>query len=201
MRFKMQPFFQWFSRSNFTKPWLIVGKGPSFDNIDKVDLDKYSVAALNHAMFKVPCIFGHAIDLDVYNSSDNNFLCRHLVTPWEPHIKFVPGGLSLIDLMSEGNLGFDNILYYNSSRTLDPKLKSHGPVVRVRHFGSVAVVNLLAMAGVKEIFTLGVDGGNSYSSNFDKKNLLANGRMSFNAQFDEFRETSRVYGTRITPLF
>lgn len=201
MKFKMQPFFQWFEKYEGKKPWLVIGKGPSFDNLDKVNLDRYSVIALNHVMFKVPCVLGHAIDLDVHEFPADGFMCEFLVCPWEPHIKFVPGKQSLIDLMMDNKLGFNNILYYNSSRTNDPKLKSQGPIVKVRHFGSVAVMNLLAMAGVKEVFTLGVDGGSSYGKAFDRRNLLANGRKSFNAQFDEFKETSNKYGMKITPLF
>lgn len=201
MKYHITPFFTWFKKENINKPWLVVGKGPSFDKINKVNLDDYSVIGLNHVMFKIPCLIGHAIDLDVYELPSSEFLCKYLMTPWEPHINFKPGSNSLIDLMMDGRLGYNDILYYESSRTSDKRFKNGGPVVRVRHFGSVAVMNVLAMAGVKEIFTVGIDGGDSYSRSFDKKTLLANGRKSFDSQFSEFSETSKSYGTRITPLF
>lgn len=201
MKYHITPFFNWFKKEKIDKPWLVVGKGPSFDQINKVSLDDYSVIGLNHVMFKIPCLIGHAIDLDVYELPCREFLCKHLLTPWEPHINFKPGGYSLIDLMLDSRLGYNDLLYYDSSRTTKDDLKMGGPTVRVRHFGSVAVMNILAMAGVKEIFTVGIDGGNKYSHSFDKKNLLANGRASFDSQFLEFDDTTKRYGTTITPLF
>lgn len=200
MRIKLTPFFHWIKLNPVSKPWLVVGKGPTFDCINKVNLNDYTVIGLNHVMFQIPCKFGHAIDLDVYDTCDE-FKCEHLITPWEPHINFVPGGKSLIDLMLESKLGHSSVLYYNSSRTKNKSLKTEGPTVKVRHFGSVGVMNLLAMSSCKEIFTIGIDGGNRYSSVFDSANLLANGRKSFHAQFSEFSETTKVYGTKITPLF
>mgnify|MGYP006291687335 CR=1 FL=1 len=201
MKFKMTPFFNWLKLNKVSKPWLVVGKGPSFSRINEINLDDYSVVALNHVMFQIPCLLGHAIDLDVYNSSDNNFLCRHLVTPWEPHINFKPGGKNLIDLMMESRLGFNSILYYNSSRTKKKDLKAEGPEVRVRFFGSVAVMNLLAMSGASHIFTVGIDGGSRYSQPFELHNLLANGRKSFDDQFGEFSITKKKYGVDIVPIF
>jgi hypothetical protein len=200
MKYKLQPFLEWYKAQELSKPWLVVGQGPSFSHINKVDLDSYSVLALNHVMFEIPCLLGHAIDLDVYNTSDNKFLCQHLVTPWEPHINFKPGNKSLLDLMFENRLEYRNILYYNSSRTRNKNLKYKGPDVRVRFFGSVAAMNLLAMAGVKTIHTLGIDGGSKYHPSFDEADLLANGRQSFDSQFSEFKLTEKRYGVTISPL-
>lgn len=200
MKYKIQPFFEWYKSQDITKPWLVVGKGPSFNKIDKVNLNDYSVCALNHVMFEIPCILGHAIDLDVYEARNKKFLCQNLVTPWEPHINFSPGGKTLLDLMFENRLGYGNVLYYNSSRTTNKNLKYKGPEVRVRYFGSVAVMNLLAMAGVKTIYTLGIDGRNKYSHIFNGSDLLANGRKSFDVQFSEFRLTRETFKVSITPL-
>jgi hypothetical protein len=71
----------------------------------------------------------------------------------------------------------------------------------VRYFSAVAAVNLLAVSGVREIFTIGVDGGSSYAPDFDKKTLLVNGRASFDVQFKEIRDTEKRKGVKVTPLF
>ena len=194
-------FFDWFKSKTFSKPWLIVGKGPTFDRVNEINLNDYHVLGLNHVMYRIPCLLGHAIDYDVYNKSEEKFLCRHLVTPWEPHIDNSPGGHSVFSLARTGGLVLNvPALWYNSSRSKPLMIKS-GPVVRVRGFSGVAAVNLLANAGVKEVFTLGVDGGTKYSSKFDKSTLLANGRESFDCQKSEFKLAKKSFGITVKPLF
>jgi hypothetical protein len=199
MRFKLSPFFHWIKSYVSDKPWLVVGKGPSFERIKELNLDDYNVVALNHVMFQIPCLLGHAIDLDVHTEA-SGFKCKYLVCPWEPHISFKPGGKSLVDIMMLGGLKFEEVLYYNSSRTNKKTLKTMGPTVRVKLFGSVAVMNLLAMAGIKKIYTIGIDGGSTYSKHFNTEDLLANGRKSFDDQFSEFRFAERQYGVSIKPI-
>jgi len=196
----MTPFFEWFKTLSSTKPWLVVGKGPSFSKVSSINLEDYLVVGLNHVMFKIPCLLGHAIDSEVYNKSDNKFLCRHLVTPWEPHIGFKPGNKSLVDLDAANRIGHKDVLYYNSSRTRKVSMRRGGPEVRVKLFGAVAVMNLLAMAGVRLVNTIGIDGGTSYHDEFNKSDLLCNGRSSFNDQFSEFNFTKKKYGLVISPM-
>jgi len=133
--------------------------------------------------------------------SERNLLCRHIVTPWEPHINFVPGGVPAPNLFANKDLNIDiPILWYNSDRSKKLMMQS-GPVVRVKLFSACAAVNLLANAGVKEIYTVGVDGGKGYSKEFDPKDKLANGRTSFDGQTKEFKLASKVFGVSVKPLF
>ena len=194
-------FFDWFKSTTLSRPWLIVGKGPSFDRIGEINLNDYHVIGLNHVMFKIPCLLGHAIDMDVYYPSQHPFMCRYLVTPWEPHVNCNPCGKSLFGMSYSGELVLEvPALWYNSSRSKPIMIKS-GPVVRVRGFSGVAVVNLLASAGVKEVFTVGVGGGTKYSCQFDRKTLLANGRTSFDCQKAEFKLAGKRFGITVKPLF
>ena len=55
-------FFKWFKSFKSDKPWLIVGKGPSFDRIGEVDLSQYNVIGLNHVIYKIDCLLGSIID-------------------------------------------------------------------------------------------------------------------------------------------
>lgn len=194
-------FFDWFSSHLLTRPWLIIGKGPTFDLLDKVNLADYHVIGLNHVMYKVDCLLGHVIDFDVIKSSSIAPLCRHIVTPWEPHINNVPGGKSALNLFNDPDIVAKNpVLWYNSSRSSKLMIKS-GPVVRVRGFSAVAAVNLLSAAGVKEVFTIGVDGGTKYSSQFNKDTLLSNGRSSFDCQAAEFRYSKKNFNIKVVPLY
>jgi hypothetical protein len=201
MALNLASFFDWYNSNLFSKPWLIVGKGPTFDSIHKVNLHDYNVLGLNHVMYRIPCLLGHAIDYDVFTMSERNLLCRHIVTPWEPHINFVPGGVPAPNLFANKDLNIDiPILWYNSDRSKKLMMQS-GPVVRVKLFSACAAVNLLANAGVKEIYTVGVDGGKGYSKEFDPKDKLANGRASFDGQTKEFKLASKVFGVSVKPLF
>lgn len=194
-------FFDWYNSNLFSKPWLIVGKGPTFDLLHKVNLSDYHVLGLNHVMYRIPCLLGHAIDYDVFKSSADKLLCQHIVTPWEPHIDFVPGGKTAANLFSSKDLHIETpVLWYNSDRSKRLMIQS-GPVVRVKLFSACAAVNLLANAGVKVVHTIGVDGGKSYSKEFDPKDKLANGRASFDGQAKEFKLASKVFGVSVQPLF
>lgn len=194
-------FFDWFKSNLFYKPWLVVGKGPSFDMVADIDLNDYHVVGLNHVMFKIPCLLGHATDFDVIKTPVSDNLCLHIVTPWEPHINFKPCGTTALNLFSDKSLGIKvPVLWYNSSRSKALMIQS-GPVVRVKLFSAVAVINLLASAGVKEVLTLGVDEGTEYSKAFSDDTKLANGRTSFKGQYKEFKMASKTFGVSVKPLF
>lgn len=199
----------WFDRFDLgmkSKPWLVVGKGPTFARAHEVDWDRYHVIALNHAMTASPALVGHAIDIEVIDQLGESVLeVPMVVMPWLPNVdcrqskttldQHLKGRPHLAKLAAKRRLYF-----YNRDQGLH-KLRRRGPLVRVRLFSAVAAVNLLAVGGVKEIFTIGVDGGSSYAPNFDKKTLLVNGRASFDEQFREIRLTERSRGVKVTPLF
>ena len=195
-------FFEWFKNFKSDKPWLIVGKGPSFDRLSEVDLTQYNVIGLNHVIYNIDCLLGSIIDIDVINKSEDKVRCLHIVTPWYPHINFKPTKKSIADFIGEpwcDKVGTS--LWYNSSRSSRSGLSPGGPTVTVRCFNAVAVVNLLGSVGVKEVRTVGVDGGRSYSSNFKKDTLLSNGRQSFDCQKVEFKESKLRLGISVIPIF
>ena len=195
-------FFEWFKDFKSDKPWLIVGKGPSFDRLSEVDLTQYNVIGLNHVIYKIDCLLGSIIDIDVINKSEDKVRCLHIVTPWYPHINFKPTKKSIADFIGEpwcDKVGTS--LWYNSSRSSRSGLSPGGPTVTVRCFNAVAVVNWRGSVGVKEVRTVGVDGGRSYSSNFKKDTLLSNGRQSFDCQKVEFKESKLRLGISVIPIF
>jgi hypothetical protein len=104
----------------------------------------------------------------------------------------------LARLDSEGRL-----LWYNLSTARRRQQRDGSPVVGVRYFSVEAALNLLAIAGAREIRTLGIDGGASYSARFRDLNdttLLANSRSSFDEQFQEIAKTIRTTGILCGPL-
>jgi len=177
------------------KPWLIIGKGPSSAGFR--DFAAFTCLTLNHACRIVPepavCFFmDHEAFLDCLPDIPTT---ARVALPWHPHIRMAPTALSLEDLGVHALLG-DRLGVFNSTTSPmppDPRF----PVVRVVHFSGDGAVNLLAHHGIRVIHTLGIDGGRRYAPGFDRGDLLANGRRSFNQQFLEFARTTRECGVTI----
>lgn len=203
----MISFFEWIKNHSNDRPWLILGKGPSFEKRHDYNLADYYLLALNHVVEKMEVEAAHAIDLDVVlgcqEAIDKN--ARFLVMPYVPHINNKPGSLNLRELLDKHAFlktlsDQGRLLFYNH---IPSRKFGNDPIVKVRYFSSEAAINLLALSGVKTIRTLGVDGGNTYGSTFSSLNdvtLLANGRKSFNKQFQQIANTIMKTNINLAPL-
>ncbi|HJR16889.1 MAG TPA: hypothetical protein VJ808_08570 [Gemmatimonadales bacterium] len=205
----MQPFFQWFdSRIKPSEPWLILGKGPSFASRSRFDLSQFHLLSLNHAVREQPVLVAHVIDLEVIQSCGDAIEknAQVLVMPWYPHASNVVGHRTLEqiaaklpilrELNAEGRL-----LWYD----LSTSAIRHGewPIIQATYFSAEAALNLLALAGARQVRSLGVDGGSAYSGAFEdlrNSTLLANGRQSFDLQFGGFARTILGTGVDFAPL-
>lgn len=188
--------------------WLLLGKGPSF-SVERCNAaDGYRRLGLNHVVRQVRVDVAHATDLDVLESLDATALDNAAlwVMPWHPHVRNRPGEATLESLAREHPVlrrlaGEGRICWYNSSRAADAAPGQ--PVVPVRFFSADAAVHLLAVHGVRHIRTLGIDGGTSYSPTFgdlDATTLLANGRSSFDRQFEAIAEAVFRHDLDFGPL-
>ena len=201
-----QELFRWFARQEWEKPWLVLGKGPSFQRRDDQDISGHHLLGLNHVCRELPVDLAHAIDLDVVEALGPTLLQRAgaLVMPWRPHVRFKPTELTLAQaaagnpilgrLAEEGRL-----LWYNCSSAPEPRPGS--PVVQVCWFSGEAGVRLLALAGVERIRTLGVDGGSSYAPQFADLPPLTNGHASFDAQTQAIAFTAETLDLDFSPLY
>jgi hypothetical protein len=205
----VEHFFDWFGRQpQHDRPWLILGKGPSFAGRSRYDLTGFHLLSLNHAVREQSVALAHMIDLDVVDACGEALVehAGHVVLPWFPHVRnavgtrplaqVVPGHPVLRRLAAEGRL-----LWYDLSTA--PKRHGPGPVVRATHFSAEAAVSLLALAGVRRVRSLGVDGGAVYSREFDdlaERTLLANGHPAFDLQFQGIARTIQSTGVDFAPL-
>jgi hypothetical protein len=204
----LKSFFDWFDDESRDRRWLILGKGPSFSRVNEYDASAFRTISLNHVVRERKVDVAHIIDFDVVDQCGESLLRNAgvLVMPWHPHVhnKSSPetledmacGNSILCRLRDEGRL-----LWYNLSTAKDHRVGA--PVVRVRYFSAEAALNLLAAAGVRQVRSLGVDGGASYSSRFDDlkdKTLLANSRTSFDDQFQEIARSILTTGVDYAPL-
>ena len=189
-----------------TKPWLVVGKGPSFSKITSFDLRKYHTIALNHAVNKLDGVdYVHVADLDVFDNIADRLKdsAVTLVTPYFLHSdNKANSDLSTDAIVSNKDKPHhelfrhlfkqNRLLTYRSSHLSHVcKRRDIGRTVYVRYFSSVAVVNLLASSGVKNITLVGIDGGTKYDKQFSDLTALTNGRKSFDIQFREIAISTR----------
>jgi hypothetical protein len=206
----MQSFFDWFSSEpdHRNRAWVMLGKGPTFVNRSRFDLGQYYTLSLNHVVRELPVTVAHMIDLDVVDACGDALLrnARVVVLPWFPHIKNGPSSESLDELVPAHPIlsvlrEQQRLLWYNLST--GPRVHPGSPVVLVRFFSAEAALKLLALAGVRTVRSLGVDGGASYSTEFQDlsgKTLLANKRSTFNRQFEEIASTLMQTGIDYAPL-
>ena len=206
----MKDFHSWCrAEDEASRPWLVLGKGPSFAKRAQYDLTAYSVLTLNHAIRDQRARVAHIIDLDVVGdcaeilSANADFV----VMPWIPHVRNRPGKEDLQSIASGNPVlralqGEGRLLWYNLGSSA-PRAQPGSPVVPVRYFSAEAAIGLLASAGVRTVRSLGIDGGSSYSSEFRDiadKTLLANGRSSFDQQFAAIANILLTTGVDYAPL-
>lgn len=211
---------EWARRTNpGGSPWLILGKGPSFDRRRVAEQKHYRTASLNHVVRECAVDVAHFIDLDALTACadavERN--AQWLMMPRYLHVDFKPSRRPLEDFCSEvpvldrmsraGRL----VCYHHDLAPWEhpdlPAPPEGEPLLRVRAFSSEAVVAVLGWCGVRIVRTLGIDGATSYSETFaDLHDVtrLANGRPSFDAQFVNIHqlasENAMDYGPLENPI-
>ena len=179
------------------KPWLIIGKGPSFEKLPQNYNKTYYTLGLNHVFQRVSVDLGLFIDLDVLIGM-TDCLATSLLCPIFPHVNFVPTK-HRIDFIAKANPMVEYIsdkLYYFSHS----KKPCEFPTIPVRFSSSEAAFAILGYMGVKEIHSIGLDGGKEYAETFQDLKPLTNGQADFNKQFKAIEVTLDRYNIRYKAL-
>jgi hypothetical protein len=206
----MKSFFEWFAAqpADRTSRWVIFGKGPSFARRGEFDLSAYRTLSLNHVVRDQRVDVAHMIDIDVAEA------CREalernaavVVLPWYPHERNHVGKRTLAEWVEKLPIleqldKSGRLLWYDLSTS--PRRYGPGPTVQATYFSAEAGLSLLALAGARHVRSLGVDGGASYSQEFNDlrdKTLLSNGYQNFDKQFQGFARTIMETGVDYAPL-
>jgi hypothetical protein len=189
----------WSRRVNVEKrPWLILGKGPTFRKFRPQHAQTYGILALNHVAREVKSDAALMMDLDVFQTCADRIMANadFILMPWRPHIDFRPTEKTLLDLLEEEPLlrsldEQNRLVVFNAQTASDFEQFPGEPVTPIKFFSAEAALNLLVSKGASNIRTLGVDGGAAYSPSFsdlEDTTLLANGRANFDQQFRMFAE-------------
>jgi hypothetical protein len=189
------------------KPWLVLGKGPTFRQLTAAHRAEHWLFALNHVVRELPVDVAHAIDADVVQACRDVLAtnCRWLLMPRVPHVGDKPGERRLEDWFVELPELWElerqgRLVWYNCS-TAKPQPGS--PVVEVQFFSSEAAFGILARLGARTIYTLGVDGGRQYSAAFADLNgttRLRNGQALFDRQFERLQAIVAAHRITWLPL-
>jgi hypothetical protein len=167
----LKDFFHSYKKESL--PYLILGMGPTFSERNKFDLTQYATLGINRVVTKIRVNLCQIIDFYIAEKYQEDILrnCDYLVVPYYPHFFCRPFPEvtveKLIELypfmrkLSEE----DRLLCYNLS-TVYPLQVGDSPWVKAKFFSAESAVNLLANLGVKEIRTLGIDGGTIRSEEF-----------------------------------
>lgn len=196
---KLVHFIDWTKSTPIDKPWLILGKGPSFELCKNYDLENYTTMALNHVVRECPVEIAHIIDIEVLEACENEIAqnARFVLMPWHPHQNFKRMQSNLSELVQSSallqKLANENRLLYYSLRKKKDSPDNYAPVAVLENSAEAALNNLVA-AGYKTIYSLGIDGGQDYASSFsdlNDKTRLANGSENFDTQFKGIANTLR----------
>jgi glycosyl transferase family 8 len=195
----------WIASTTFDpKPWLLLGKGPTFARRTDFPLREYNLMGLNNVVAEQEVDVCHIIDIDVVEKCSDALMdnCRFLVTARRPHIRFRPGERRLEDYFEDLPIlreldEHGRLVWYNAATSAPV---GDSPQIGVRFFSSEAAMNLLGEMGVKKVRTLGIDGGTQYSTEFKNLPELQNGLPSFDAQFRELEDIVAKRGIDYDPL-
>lgn len=208
----MRSWWDWIKSRDLSRPWLILGKGPSFSRRHEFDTSGYHTLGLNHVVRGQQVDVAHAIDVEVIQQVPADKWLQNagvLVMPWHPHQNSTATSKTLPEWVSETPIlrqldKHRRLLWYNLVTGERFQDGPSGPVVGVKFFSVEAVLNLLAGGGVKTIRTLGIDGGAHYASEFADLRPLTNGRRTFDDQQQEITRIVRVnhldYAAASTPM-
>lgn len=186
----IQLFDNWIKSSDrANKSFLMIGKGPTLSLEPNIDRSKYISIGLNHVSSKYNVDIAHAIDLEVLLDCglEIHEKAKYLLMPWYPNYKFYPHNKNLEQLITENETlkkFYDSrrLLTYNRANGASPYPNGGVPVFP-RFFSGDTVFQLLSLLNEKIIYSIGVDGGTEYSSEFNNLKSLENGRNSFDDQF------------------
>jgi hypothetical protein len=190
------------------RPWLVIGKGPTFDRIGEVDLSRYLTLGLNQVAREMPLDVAHFIDWASWESCGEAIASNadFLLTVANPHVAEQPSPVSLRERVSGSGLlqaldADGRLLWYQHDLA---RLKGVGvpggwPEVRVRYFSAEGAIGALALAGARTIRTIGVDGGRSYSAKF--ADCPQGNPHPYDRQFPEIEAVVRRSGIDFAPLF
>lgn len=199
--------FEWLDEQTDERPWLILGKGPTFTRrAEFFPLTRWRTLGLNHTCREVAVDVAHIIDLECLDDLGDRIVAQHLVMPWHPHRGMQPQRETLADharthptlrkFSEQGRLLHYHLLWAEQFRSRP----ADEPVVGVKDFSVQPCVNLVIGRGLRGVFTLGIDGGRSRAGEFGDLPAGVAQQVGYDRQFPELERIVRVNRAALWPL-
>jgi hypothetical protein len=188
---------------------LVLGKGPSLttQSYERARTDS-CIFGINQTCRSFRCDVAFFIDIEPFNESIAEVMesGAAVILPWRPNQrgKLVarvssPMDVNLIDLCAQRpelrQLSDEGRLYYFHTRLADRR--AAGNVFEPNLVSFSALLQILASVGVREVRTLGVDGGSGYSQEL-KGDSFTQLRSGYDRQFPILRRIAMTNGVSMT---
>lgn len=185
------------------RPALVVGKGPSSDHVGLLNLKAYRVFTLNDAIRLIhEAEAAHFIDIEAFERCAHYLhKVKYIFMPDRPH-----KGMTRWRPIDEAALLHEKLRFWLPKIVTYTKEACHvsrqsDGSIGVLHFSAEGLFGVLGKGGVKEVRSVGIDGGISYSKNFSDLTPLENGRKSFDDQNLHLEDIVKHYGMRWEKFF
>ena len=166
---------EWFANASLpARPWLVLGKGPTFDRRDRFDLDRLQPARRSTTSSARSTVdVAHIIDVDVVGACAEGLRDRTAGGCSCPATRTCSSDRCATGRWRTGSASTRCCEELDraraaSSGTTSPATRSDGrsPVIGAKRFSAEAALNILGLMGVHQVRSLGIDGGRAYSAPF-----------------------------------
>lgn len=196
---------------NITKNPLLIGKGPSFNLIEKINLKNFYTISLNHVIKYTSSDAVSIIDIDVVRDCEEELYnnAKNLIIPWHPHDKnnaYKPCEKTILDYCKEidilNKMYIENRIYtYNASSSKVFGLQNNKQIPDYNVFinNGDSIFGILAVNNFKTVYSIGIDGGTIYDNAFSQYTPCGNGR-SFQESLNMINKISNSTKSKLIRL-
>lgn len=149
------------------KPWLVMGKGPSLSRFNASLGERFHLFSLNQAALIARQVdIAHFTDFECWLGSVGVRASAYCL-PWYPHWEHQPTKRPLPDFATfDPRLTWRTLLSYDLISAGERRNWPDRERVVAYAKSAEAAVHILALAGQKTIYTIGVDGGAERDARF-----------------------------------
>lgn len=186
--------------------WLIVGSGPSLDEANFHWLD-YGIISLNSLQKTLPkshvSIFGHYEDVvNCWTTLENSNLI-YIANPIHVGYRCLKQDThNIFNYQDFMNYLPDKVRFFEKEESFD-QFKQREHTLFCKHTIASAALSLLWRNGVKEVRTVGIDGGEGHAKVLHHIRDYCDEKMimpTYDNAYAEFCETAKMLGITIMPL-
>lgn len=183
-----------------SKPVLLAGKGPSFSARPLGLCERFHVVGINQAASHQHCELAVMNDIEPWLGTQPINAEMALALPSWPHWHQRPGGYDIqqwtaLETSLESLCERGRLFAFDMQLLGQRKYPDESPILAV-YSSTESALQILAMAGVRRVHTVGIDGGSALAPEFASQQAAD----TYDGQFQRFREIQAALGLTIERL-